>query len=328
MLVSFDVVSLFTNVPVDLACRVAGTHLQSDESLEDRTLLSPDQILTLLRFCLNATYLYSLPREFLPTNIWDCYGVPVSVTVADLVMEDVEERALMSFPSRPPFWKRYVDDICTALRLDQLDAFHKHLNTIESSIEFTHEVEEEGRLPFLDTEITHLRDGTLSTTVYRKRTHTDKYFDFDSHHPLSHKLAVVKTLFLRADTHCTFAPDKIQEQLRVTQSLAFNGYPHQVISRHVDHRHLDHEPEQDLPSTNVTIPYMRNISEPIRRILIPLGKRTCFKPQHTLRNVLVHVKDQTPPESRAGVVYQVSCSDCPATYIHWTDRKDNPTPTV
>ena len=67
---------------------------------------------------------------------------------------------------------------------------------------------------------------------------------------------------------------------------------------------------------------MRNISEPIRWILTPLGIRTCFKPQHTLtcRNLLVHVKDQTPPESRAGVVHQVSCSDCPATYIGQTGR--------
>ena len=44
VLVSFDAVSLFTNVPVDLACRVAGMCLQSDESLGDRTMLSPDQI--------------------------------------------------------------------------------------------------------------------------------------------------------------------------------------------------------------------------------------------------------------------------------------------
>ncbi len=57
ILVSFDVVSLFTNVPVDLACQVAGTRLQLDESLMDRSSPSLDQILTLLRFCLNATYL-------------------------------------------------------------------------------------------------------------------------------------------------------------------------------------------------------------------------------------------------------------------------------
>ncbi len=70
-------------------------------------------------------------------------GSPISVTVADLVMEDVEERALTSFPSRPPFWKRYVDDTCTALECSRLEAFHNHLYSIEPSINFTYEIEEE-----------------------------------------------------------------------------------------------------------------------------------------------------------------------------------------
>ena len=71
-------------------------------------------------------------------------GSPVSVTVANLVMEDVEERALTLFPSTPPFWKKYIDDTYTALRLNQLAAFHEHCNSVEPSIDFTYEVEEEG----------------------------------------------------------------------------------------------------------------------------------------------------------------------------------------
>ena len=75
-------------------------------------------------------------------------GSPISVTVADLVMEDIEERALTSFPSRPLFWKRYVDDTCTALRPDQLEAFHKHLNSIEPSINFTYKWRKIESCPF------------------------------------------------------------------------------------------------------------------------------------------------------------------------------------
>ena len=39
-------------------------------------------------------------------------GSPVSVTFANLVMEDVEERALATTGIVPKFWKRYVDDTC------------------------------------------------------------------------------------------------------------------------------------------------------------------------------------------------------------------------
>lgn len=63
-------------------------------------------------------------------------GSSVSVTVADLVMEDMEERALASFPSRPSFWKRYVDDTCSALEHNQVGSFPLHLNSIELYTQF------------------------------------------------------------------------------------------------------------------------------------------------------------------------------------------------
>ena len=46
-----------------------------------------------------------------------------------------------------PLWLRYVDDTFTALHKNQIDAFHDHLN---ADIQFTKEIEENGKLPFLD----------------------------------------------------------------------------------------------------------------------------------------------------------------------------------
>ena len=73
---------------------------------------------------------------------------PVSVVVADFVMEDVECRVLTFFPSPPRFWKRYVGDTCCTLRT--VENFHRHLNSIEPSIQFTLEAKSEGQLAFLD----------------------------------------------------------------------------------------------------------------------------------------------------------------------------------
>ena len=100
-----------------------------------------------------------------------------------------------TYHSPPPFWKRYVDDICTAVREDSVQEFQDHINSIEPSIKFTSELEFERKLAFLDTEITHHKDGSMSTNVYRKKTHTNKYLSFDSHHPMAHKNAVARTLF-------------------------------------------------------------------------------------------------------------------------------------
>ena len=57
ILVSFDVVSLFTCVPVELAVVVAQCRLSCDEHLPDHTSLSVQEIVRLLSFCLSATYL-------------------------------------------------------------------------------------------------------------------------------------------------------------------------------------------------------------------------------------------------------------------------------
>ena len=171
VLVSFDVVSLFTKVPVELAVRVAHERLLADTSLAE---LSPDEVVNLLRFCLGATYL-SYRGEVYQQTFGTAMGSSISVTVANLVMEDVEQRALATCEAQPPFWKRYVDDTLTALPKGQIQKFHQHLNSIECSIQFTIEEESEGALPFLDTRITHHDDGTLSTTGFRKKTHTDRY---------------------------------------------------------------------------------------------------------------------------------------------------------
>ena len=314
VLVSFDVVSLFTNVPVDLAVKVAHERLSVDTSLVERTALSADQVANLLRFCLDATFL-AYRGELYQQSFGTAMGSPVSVTVANLVMEDVESRALSTHPVPPPFWKRYVDDTLTVLPQDEVQHFHEHLNSIEATIQFTIEMESEGTLPFLDTRITHHTDGSLSTTVFRKSTHTDKYLDFQSHHPLAHKVAVARTLFNRAEKICSDFPDTEKEKDHVAKALQNNGYPRRLVVRNWHPPHSQQPKQQDTPTATVTLPYIRHLSETIRRILAPLGIRTCFRPHRTLRQTLVRLKDRTPLQQRAGVVYRIPCGSCAKVYI-------------
>ena len=59
-------------------------------------------------------------------------GSPVSMVVANLIMEDIEERALSTFHS-PHFWKCYVADLCTTLHPDS--TLH-HLTSLPAILEF------------------------------------------------------------------------------------------------------------------------------------------------------------------------------------------------
>ena len=55
-------------------------------------------------------------------------------------------------------------------------------------------------MPFLDILITSNEDGSQSTTVNRKPTHTDLYLQSDSRHTVSSKYSVIGTLHHRAET--------------------------------------------------------------------------------------------------------------------------------
>ena len=297
---------------------IARRRLEADSSLAERTKLSVDNIVNLLTLCLNATY-FTFRGVVYQQVFGTAMGSPVSVVVANLVMEDVEERALRDFSTPIRFWKRYVDDICAAVPKSQVDTLLAHINTIEPSIRFTLERENvEGCLPFLDVLLHHNNDGTLFTSVYRKPTHTDKYLNFDSHHPLMHKVAVVRTLVSRANALCSTSLSTQTELNHIFSALAKNQYPQGVLQRFL-------KPQSKMVSetqykTSVTLPYVRGVSEAIKRVLLGVDIRVFFRPHVTLRNLLVHPKDPVPAGQKANVVYNIPCLSCPRSYIGQTAR--------
>ena len=70
----------------------------------------------------------------------------------------------------------------------------------------------------------------------------------------------------------------------------------------------------------VSIPYIKGVSEPIGRILGSIGVRAAMKPTNTIKQALVRPKDRDANEDQAGVVYELSCTECPAQYIGQTGR--------
>ena len=125
-------------------------------------------------------------------------GSPVFAVTASLYMEAFEEHAIESAPHKPKIWKRYVDDTFIILDRGNVDSFLHHLNSQQPTIRFTMETEKESKFAFLDTSVSRELDGRLTTSVYRKPTHTDQYLAYDSHHPQSVKRGIVKCLYDRA----------------------------------------------------------------------------------------------------------------------------------
>ena len=108
-LVSFDVVSLFTKVPVDEAIAEISRRLKEDGDLIDRTPIPADDICSLVELCLKSTY-FQFGSEFYEQIEGAAMGSPLSPIVVNIYMEHFEKTALDSAQLRPKLWTRYVDD--------------------------------------------------------------------------------------------------------------------------------------------------------------------------------------------------------------------------
>ncbi|KAL9967792.1 hypothetical protein ACROYT_G026086 [Oculina patagonica] len=92
--------SLFTNVPIEDAVKAALRKLENDPGLADRTNLTATQIADLLNFVLRSTY-FQYNGSIYEQKDGAAMGSPVSAVIANIFMEDFEERAIASAIYKP-----------------------------------------------------------------------------------------------------------------------------------------------------------------------------------------------------------------------------------
>ncbi|XP_021960182.1 uncharacterized protein LOC110856047 [Folsomia candida] len=322
ILVSFDVTSLYTNVPQQHTLNYIKKRLKEETKWKQITNLEEEDILQLLMLCLECSY-FSFRNIIYYQKDGVPMGSPVSPIFADLFMESLGDEIVPSTPFIS-YWNRYVDDIFAIIKGRKCNDILNKLNNINASVNFTMEIENDGKLAFLDVDLSRNPDNTLSRKVYRKSTHTNRYLHFSSYHHISHKISVADALLYRAFKICDVQSIE-EEPNHITKMLRNNGYPASLIQKRqtkMKEKLLNFQQNLNQlndPPSRFVLPYLGPVTS---RLTDFLRRKTNFEFGYTpgikIRTLLSSHKDKKPKRSFG--IYRIPCHGCPDQYIGETKR--------
>ena len=108
VLVSFDVKSLYTSVPIDRAMESVRSLLESDQSWKTMTDLTAEEVLDLLSVCLKESSFKYRDRFYHMTSGL-AMGSPVSPVVANIFVSQLEQSSIATLTTKPRLWLRFVN---------------------------------------------------------------------------------------------------------------------------------------------------------------------------------------------------------------------------
>nr|VZI43674.1 unnamed protein product [Spirometra erinaceieuropaei] len=217
-MVSFDVTSLFTSVPQDLAVETIEILLREKYD-ETENRLRHAQMIKLLKFSLK-TY-FTFDGTIYEQVKGRLMGLPISGLIAEAVLQRLE--SLVFRHHRPKFCARYVNDTFVVIKRDQVLTFKEHLNAVFSDVQFTMKEEENNLLAFLNV--------LVCRKVFKKATNTTQILNFNSDYPTSYKRSCVKALYRRVETHSSEMEDKVAELQYLRRVMRANGYPRNFVNQ-------------------------------------------------------------------------------------------------
>ena len=331
---SFDIKSLFTNIPVAETCQIIldklFPHHNSTHNGFDKM-----QFERMLNNCLqNNIFLFN-------GNVYEQVdGCPmggcISPTMANIFLCHYEKIWIDQCPVefKPVLYKRYVDDSFLLFRhKSHVEKFHQYINSKHGRIKFTVENERDNILPFLDIKITKLPDG-FETGTYRKPTHTGLGMKANSAVSNTYKRGLVKCLLDRATKINSTRTGLCREIQHLKKFFCQNGFGlkwvQKLINERMDSLARSSEPITTVPKKDIfcKFPFMsnhhnellkRNLNSLIAQFYPQVNLRMVFQNNHTISSMF-RFKDVIPKDLRSNIVYKYTCGVCNSAYIGETTR--------
>ena len=333
-LVSYDVQSLFTNVPIhETIAIILEKIFTSDDTLYYG--INTSEFSTLLKLAVSDNHFIFNDQIYKQTEGM-AMGSPLGPTFANIFMSALETQFLeTSLPtSTPNFYRRYIDDIIAGFP-SELDAkqFLKHINKAHPNTKFTLETETNNCINFLDIAITK-SSSNFATNVFRNDCYTGLGLNFYSFCPEIYKINSCKTLITRAYKICSNWVNFSQEMKVLEKYFNKNSYPSHIFQNCLK-SFLDtvYSPQQSIPTVPKCIiyspfpflgPKTKKFQMEMTKILnkhFPfLTVKFAFSNQFRIKNFF-HFKDSLVPLMRHNVVYLFTCPKCElGRYIGCTTR--------
>ncbi|XP_059221518.1 uncharacterized protein LOC131996087 [Stomoxys calcitrans] len=331
IIVSFDVVSLFTNIPIYLAIKKI---MDKWDTLWVNTTIPRQTFLKILNFCLKDNNYFTYAGKLYQQTYGMPMGNPLSPTIADIVLDtlldDVMDE-LQSMNITVKFIVKYVDDLFAVINKKDETTIMKLMNAYHNKLKFTIEKETRAELPFLDMKI--IRNGnTLITNWYAKPTASGRMINYNSTQPHSTKINTAKNfihkVLLLSDER--FKADNIN---KIQQILKQNNYPMALINNLIrDVTNGSKRPHEEKASTTkkfYSVPYIPKLTDraSLGNIILDENSTTAYKSNKTL-NQIFRKKGTTTKTDKlklSNVVYEITCDGdqqekCNKKYVGTTRR--------
>ncbi|XP_044755871.1 uncharacterized protein LOC123314576 [Coccinella septempunctata] len=325
MLVSLDIVSLFTNVPKQLVQDI----IKKNWSVISAYTEIPFRLFNNIIVHIFETSYFTFDGIIYKQLDGTAMGNPASPILANLVVNEVIFVVLNTLSFRVEFLKLYVDDTIAAIPKNATSELLDKFNGFHHKLKFTMELEVDQKINFLDLTVMRNSNGSICTNWYTKPTASGRILNYFSEHSTVQKVGIIKNLMFRAYSLSDVDFHRINEVV-IKKLLRDNNYPINWVNRIMNnyrHRLNNRTPtisrgEQTAKSSHIALPYVRGLSENICRILRDkIPEVSCaFYPVRKVGEIFSKIKDSTPNMYRSNVVYRIECGGCDKCYIGMTKQ--------
>ena len=337
-LVSFDVVSLFTNVPLKRTINVILNRIYNEKLIETKIKKSTMKKL-LYDCCTKSTF--SFNEKLYEQKDGVCMGSSLGPTLANIIMTEMEKEVLPNLLNSGIIksYIRYVDDTLVMMKTDEIENVLKMFNSFDENLKFTVDHFDNGLIHFLDIAISYDKE----IDVYVKPTNTGQYTNFKSFAPWHYKISWAYALYTRCMKLCSTVKLKKKQISRLKKLLSWNGFPNYIRKKLLTKFKTDFESNKKRKTDNgnkqdeddkkdedldiiMKLPYMGPEGEKLvktlkRKISRNISRKLFIKIIWTTNKIsdFCSVKDKIPTDQRNKVIYAIDCPGCGERYIGKTE---------